>query len=153
MGRGSCGRHECAIQPWRATAQGTPPEVCDGDPLLTRRAVTRFVSPLPNSSRRHGRGGCPDFTVDDDGLTVTDAFSFESDCEFLLPIQNANGGMALVDPRIRNQSSAARAPRGSGHRWVTAQRRAMPARVCHRPPGARIVVLPRYAGQITRSPP
>ena len=52
---------------------------------------------------KHGRGGFPDFTVDDDGLVVTDAFSFASEYDFLLLIQNVYGGMALVDPRIRNQ--------------------------------------------------
>ena len=55
--------------------------------------------PVPD---KHGRGGFPDFTVDDDGLVVTDAFSFESEYDFLLLIQNVYGGMALVDPRIRN---------------------------------------------------
>ena len=79
------------------------PPVVTGAPYFEVGLVFSQVNggklPVPD---KHGRGGFPDFTVDDDGLLVTDAFSFESEYEFVLLIQNAYGGMALVDPKIRN---------------------------------------------------
>ncbi len=83
--------------------QPTPP-VATGAPYfevgLVFSQVAGAVLSVPD---KHGRGGFPDFTVDDDGLVVTDAFSFESAYDFLLLIQNGHGGMALVDPRITNK--------------------------------------------------
>jgi hypothetical protein len=83
--------------------QPTPP-VATGAPYFEVGLVFSQVGggPLPVPDK-HGRGGFPDFTVDDDGLVVTDAFSFKSEYDFLLLIQNVNGGMALVDPRISNK--------------------------------------------------
>lgn len=81
----------------------TTPPTSKGGPYFEVGLVFSQVNGVkPTVPDKQGRGGFPDFMVDDDGLTVTDAFSFESDYDFLLLIQNAIGGMALVDPRIRN---------------------------------------------------
>ena len=83
--------------------QQPPQPVASGAPYFeVGLAFVQNNGTKPLVPDKHGRGGFPDFTVDDDGLTVTDAFSFEAEYEFVLLIQNAAGGMALVDPRIRN---------------------------------------------------
>ena len=45
------------------------------------------------------------FVSDDRGITVRDEDTSDSSYEFVLVIQNAAGGVAVVDPRIINTPS------------------------------------------------
>ena len=79
----------------------------------TRYVETGLIFGLLSSGGRlqrgespiNGRDNFPMFVSDDRGITVRDEDTSDSSYEFVLVIQNAAGGVAVVDPRIINTPS------------------------------------------------
>lgn len=59
---------------------------------------------LERGNSRTGRDNFPSFVSSDAGILVTNDDKFSGSYEFVIVIQNADAGVAVVDPRITNSS-------------------------------------------------
>ena len=71
----------------------------------TECGIVFALLPALYGSQPNGRDNFPGFVVSNNtGLVVLDSLSFGSRYEFMVLIQNAQGGVAVVDPRITNSN-------------------------------------------------